>query len=162
MSCSQETIRPCTAVVAHALPPKRNHPHGEPPARRSARTQADAEHVKAKTEFLKLRLLEKRRNLVLRDELDALIDGMAGMVLTKLQGCPHVWLAPILPNTAVGRMAFRHNPDTASRRSWSSFHRLETVKRNRLVGRKIGSAPQRTTRPRCGNGRTGRSIRSIR
>jgi hypothetical protein len=42
-------------------------------------------------------VLEKRRNLVLRDELDALIDGMAGMVLTKLQGCPHVWLAPILP-----------------------------------------------------------------
>jgi hypothetical protein len=56
--------------------------------RQSARTQADAEHVKAKTDMLQLRLQEKRRDLVPRDEFDAMIDGMAGLVLTKLNGLP--------------------------------------------------------------------------
>src|SRR4051812_8060593 len=35
---------------------------------RSPRTQADADHVKVKTEMLRLRLLEKRRELVKRED----------------------------------------------------------------------------------------------
>src|SRR5215475_4158098 len=51
---------------------------------RSPRTQADAEHVKVKTEMLQLRLMERKRDLVKRDDVNALIDGIAGTVLTHL------------------------------------------------------------------------------
>ena len=54
--------------------------------RRSPRTEADAAHVKVKTEMLQLRLLEKRHELVRRDEVDALVDAMAGTLLTHLSG----------------------------------------------------------------------------
>jgi hypothetical protein len=50
----------------------------------SPRTEADADHLKVKTELLQLRLMEKRRELVRRDEVDALIDGIAGVTLTAL------------------------------------------------------------------------------
>jgi hypothetical protein len=58
------------------------------PARRSARTQADADHVKAKTEMLQLRLMEKKRELMRTDEVNEMIDSMIGLVLTKLGGWP--------------------------------------------------------------------------
>jgi hypothetical protein len=54
--------------------------------RRSPRSQADADHVKVKTEMLQLRLMEKRRKLVQRDDVDALIGQIAGTVLTHLGG----------------------------------------------------------------------------
>jgi hypothetical protein len=56
------------------------------PARRSARSEADAEHVKVKTELLRLRAMEKRRELVRREDVNELLDAIAGLVLTKL-GC---------------------------------------------------------------------------
>ena len=56
--------------------------------RQSSRSEADADHVRAKTEMLQLRLMEKRRELVRRDEADALIDQIAGTVLTHLSGMP--------------------------------------------------------------------------
>ena len=46
--------------------------------------EADADHVKVKTEMLQLRLMEKKRELVRRVDVDALIDGIAGTVLTHL------------------------------------------------------------------------------
>ena len=55
-------------------------------ARRSPRTQADADHVKVKTEMLQLRLMEKQRKLVSREDANALIDEMCGVVLTHLSG----------------------------------------------------------------------------
>ena len=54
----------------------------------SPRTEADADHVKVKTEMLQLRLMEKRRELVRRDDVDALIDQIAGIVLTHLSSLP--------------------------------------------------------------------------
>ena len=54
--------------------------------RRSPRAEADADHVKVKTEMLQMRLMEKRRELVRRVDVDALIDGIAGTVLTHLSG----------------------------------------------------------------------------
>ena len=45
--------------------------------RRSPRTQADADHVKVKTEMLQLRLMEKQRKLVSREDANALIDEMS-------------------------------------------------------------------------------------
>jgi hypothetical protein len=51
----------------------------------SPRSDADADHVKVKTEMLQFRLMEeKKRELVRRDEVDALIDDIAGVTLTEL------------------------------------------------------------------------------
>ena len=52
----------------------------------SPRAEADAAHVAVKTEMLQLRLMEKRKELVRRDDVDALIDQIAGTVLTNLSG----------------------------------------------------------------------------
>ena len=54
----------------------------------SPRTEADADHVTVKTEMLQLRLMEKRRELVRRDDVDALIDDIAGVTLTALSSLP--------------------------------------------------------------------------
>ena len=56
--------------------------------RQSPRAEADADHVKVKTEMLQLRLMEKRRELVRRDEVDTLIDDIAGVTLTALSSLP--------------------------------------------------------------------------
>jgi len=56
--------------------------------RHTARSQADAEHTAVKTEVLKLRLMEKRKELVRRDAHDAMIEQMAGLVLTIIGGWP--------------------------------------------------------------------------
>ncbi|MGY3610736.1 hypothetical protein [Bradyrhizobium sp. Leo121] len=49
-----------------------------------SRTRADADHVKVKTEMRQLLLLEKKRELVRRTNVDALIDEVAGTVLMHL------------------------------------------------------------------------------
>ena len=54
----------------------------------SPRTEADADHVKVKTEMLQLRLMEKKRELVRRADVDELIDGIAGVTLTALSSLP--------------------------------------------------------------------------
>src|SRR6478735_1761316 len=54
----------------------------------SPRTQADAAHVAAKTEMLQLKLMEKKRELVRRADVDALIDDIAGVTLTALSSMP--------------------------------------------------------------------------
>jgi hypothetical protein len=56
--------------------------------RHSPRTQADADHIKVKTEMLQLRLMEKKRELVRQEDVDELIDQIAGTVLTHLSGWP--------------------------------------------------------------------------
>jgi hypothetical protein len=43
---------------------------------------------KVKTEMLQLRLMEKKRELVHRADVDALIDGLCRVVLTHLSGLP--------------------------------------------------------------------------
>jgi len=54
----------------------------------SPRTEADAEHVKAKTEMLQLKLAEKRRDLVRQSDVDALIDEIVGVTLTAMSSMP--------------------------------------------------------------------------
>jgi hypothetical protein len=56
--------------------------------RRSPRTQADADHVAVKTEMLKLRLMEKKRELVRQSDVDELIDTLCGITLTALSSMP--------------------------------------------------------------------------
>jgi hypothetical protein len=56
--------------------------------RQSPRSEADADHVKVKTEMLQLRLAEKKRELVRQSDVDALIDGIVGVTLTALSSLP--------------------------------------------------------------------------
>lgn len=56
--------------------------------RQSPRSEADAAHVAVKTEMLQLRLMEKKRELVRRADVDELIDGIAGVTLTALSSLP--------------------------------------------------------------------------
>ena len=54
----------------------------------SPRAAADAEHALAKAALLRIRVEEKQRTLVRRADVDALIDGIAGTVLTHLSSLP--------------------------------------------------------------------------
>ncbi len=54
--------------------------------RRSPRAAADAEHAAAKAALLRIRIEEKQRKLVRREDVDALIDELAGIMLTHLGG----------------------------------------------------------------------------
>jgi|GEM_PF-3352157 hypothetical protein len=54
----------------------------------SPRATADAEHASAKAALLRIRIEEKKRELVPRDVYESKIDQMAGLVLTKLGGWP--------------------------------------------------------------------------
>jgi hypothetical protein len=56
--------------------------------RRSPRAEADADHVKVKTEMLQLKLMQSRRELMRRADVDALVDGIAGVTLTALSSLP--------------------------------------------------------------------------
>ncbi|MBR0778567.1 hypothetical protein JQ625_27360 [Bradyrhizobium diazoefficiens] len=54
--------------------------------RQSPRSEADAALVAAKTEMLQLRLMEKKGELLSREDFDEAIDSMAGIVVTHLSG----------------------------------------------------------------------------
>jgi hypothetical protein len=54
--------------------------------RQSARSKADAAFQRAKAELMKLRIAEKRGQLMLVSEHNALLDAIAGLVLTHLSG----------------------------------------------------------------------------
>ena len=56
--------------------------------RHTPRSAADAAHVAVKTEMLQLRLMEKKRELVRRADVDALIGSIAGVTLTHLSSLP--------------------------------------------------------------------------
>jgi len=75
--------------------------------RQSPRTEADADHVKVKTEMLQLQLMEKKRELVRRDDVDVLIDGIAGVTLTAVEPARAVraaWRSCDPPRHRAGRI----------------------------------------------------------
>src|SRR3954466_13677781 len=45
------------------------------------RSEADAAHAKARTELLQIRIMEKKRELVRQDDVNELIDQIAGITL---------------------------------------------------------------------------------
>ncbi|MCD9113060.1 hypothetical protein [Bradyrhizobium japonicum] len=55
---------------------------------RSPRVEADAAHTQAKATLLQIKIAEKQRTLVERDKAAALLDQVAGIVLTHLSGWP--------------------------------------------------------------------------
>ena len=52
----------------------------------SPRAAADAEHALAKAALLRIRIEEKQRKLVRQDDVNELIDQIAGIALTHLSG----------------------------------------------------------------------------
>src|ERR1700694_3288841 len=54
----------------------------------SPRSEADADFQRAKAELLRLRIAEKQRQLVRREDVNELIDGIAGVTLTALSSLP--------------------------------------------------------------------------
>src|SRR5262245_24020772 len=56
--------------------------------RQSPRAAADAEDVAAKAELLRIRIAEKQNQLVERDKVNELIDGIAGVTMTALSSLP--------------------------------------------------------------------------
>ena len=54
--------------------------------RRSPRTEADVAHAVARTQLMNIQIAEKRRQLVRREDVNELIDEIAGTVLTHLGG----------------------------------------------------------------------------
>ena len=53
---------------------------------RSSRAEADAATSGRKPEILQIKIMQQQRELVLRDDANALIDEMCGVVLTHLSG----------------------------------------------------------------------------
>ena len=60
--------------------------HLRSPERRSARSEAAAKHAEAKNQLLHIRIEEKQRKLVRQDDVNELIDQIAGITLTHLSG----------------------------------------------------------------------------
>ena len=56
------------------------------PERRTARSKADQEFTQAKAELIRIRIAEKKRDLILYSEAEETGDKMIGIVLTKLSG----------------------------------------------------------------------------
>jgi hypothetical protein len=56
--------------------------------RRSPCHEAETDHVAAKAALLRLRIAEKQRELVRREDVNELIDGFAGVTLTALSSLP--------------------------------------------------------------------------
>jgi len=55
---------------------------------RSPKSEADTEFAAAKAELIRIRIAEKKRDLVQQDEVNELIDSMMGVVLTALSSLP--------------------------------------------------------------------------
>jgi hypothetical protein len=62
--------------------------HLRSPERRSARSEAAAKHAEAKNQLLHIRIEEKQRKLVRREDVDALIGQIAGVTPTALSSLP--------------------------------------------------------------------------
>jgi hypothetical protein len=58
--------------------------HLRSPERRSARSEAAAKYAEAKTQLLHIKIEEKQRKQVRREDVNELIDAMCGSVLTHL------------------------------------------------------------------------------
>jgi phage terminase Nu1 subunit (DNA packaging protein) len=76
----------------------------------SPRSEADADHVKVKTEMLQLRLMEKKREQVRMDGVNELIDGICGVVLTHLSSLPARRVAILRSGAASSRSCSRCAP----------------------------------------------------
>lgn len=94
---------------------------------RSARTEADAGHIAAKTAMLEIKIAQQRRELVRREDCDALIDQIAGVMLTGLSGLA----ARVSRDPAV-----RQNVEVAVRQI-----RIELAQTCELLGDRAGEPP---------------------
>ena len=54
--------------------------------RHTPRSEADTAHIAVKTQMLQIKLMEKQRELVKREDVNELLDSICGLVLTHLSG----------------------------------------------------------------------------
>ena len=95
--------------------------------RKSPRLQADATFVAAKAEMLQIKIAQQRRELVRREDCDALIDQIAGVMLTGLSGlAARVSRDPVV----------RQNVEVAVRQI-----RIELAQTCELLGDRAGEPP---------------------
>ena len=80
---------------------------------RSSRSEADAQHIKIKTEMLQLRMMERQRKLVLREDANELLDTLAGIVLTHLSGLPARCSRDMTVRREIERMVFEVRTEMA-------------------------------------------------
>jgi hypothetical protein len=87
--------------------------HLRSPERRSARTEAAAKYAEAKTQLLHIRIEEKQRRLVRREDVNELIDAMCGMVLTHLSGMAARCSRDMLVRRSIERVVFEVRTEMA-------------------------------------------------
>jgi hypothetical protein len=76
--------------------------------RRSPRTEADAEHAAAKAELLRLRIAERKHELMPVSEHEAFVDEMAGLLLSRLSGAIRTFAG--VDRSAIARSRRRMQP----------------------------------------------------
>jgi hypothetical protein len=95
--------------------------------RQSPRTEAAADYLRAKTEALQLRLMERRRELVRQEDVSELIDQICGITLTALSSLP-ARCAPrgdLAIRRAIERVVFEVRTDLAKACSKAADERGE-------------------------------------
>ena len=80
---------------------------------RSARSEADAAHVRAKAEMLQIKIKEQQRKLVCREDVNELLDTMCGVVLTHLSGLSARCSRDMAVRREIDRMVFEVGTELA-------------------------------------------------
>jgi hypothetical protein len=81
------------------------------PARRSAKSEADARFVDARAELLRFRIAEKRRDLIPKEEVDQTIDAIVAIVTTHLGGMAARCTPDLRIRQTIGAVASSPNRD---------------------------------------------------
>jgi hypothetical protein len=80
---------------------------------RSSRSEADADHVRAKAAMLQIKIMEQQRKLVRRDDVNALIDEICGVVLTHLSGMAARCSRDMAVSRAIDRVVYEVRTELA-------------------------------------------------
>ena len=80
---------------------------------RSSRSEAEAAHVRAKAEMLQIKIMQQQRKLVLREDVNELLDTICGVVLTNLSGLPARCSRDLTVRREVERMVFEVRTELA-------------------------------------------------
>ena len=80
---------------------------------RSSRSEAEAAHDWAKAEMLQIKIMQQQRKLVLREDVNELLDTICGVVLTRLSGLPARCSRDMAVRREVERMVFEVRTEMA-------------------------------------------------
>jgi hypothetical protein len=80
---------------------------------RSSRSEADAAHIRAKAEMLQIKIMQQRRKLVLREDVNELLDTICGIVLTHLSGMAARCSRDMVVRRAIDNVVFQVRTEMA-------------------------------------------------